>query len=48
MLELNIAVTELFARFEITTDMAEDDMSLVDAFSGAPKVANVWMNFREV
>ena len=48
MLELIIAVAELFARFKVTTDMAVEDMSLVDTFSGAPKAANVWMTFREV
>ena len=48
MLELIIAVSEIFARFEVTTDMVEEDMSLVDTFNGAPKAANVWMTFREV
>ena len=36
MMQLTLAVAELFRRLQLTTDVQEDEMALVDTFNGAP------------
>ena len=42
MMQLTMAVADIFKRLELKTSTSEEDMKLVDTFNGAPATSNIW------
>ena len=48
MMQLTLAVAELFRKLDLRTEIQENEMELVDTFNGAPKTPNLWVSVNEL
>ena len=42
MMQLTMAVADIFQRLELQTSTSEEDMKLIDTFNGAPATSHIW------